>query len=71
MSKKQKEPTYNLFGEEYTQSKLDALSDEQKSMIQHRDDLLIKINRSEFNLIQLRFGLQAFEDALKASLKVE
>jgi|TARA_R110002020_G_scaffold166205_1_gene354083 hypothetical protein len=67
MSKKEKEPTYNLFGKEYTQSELDALDDEQKGMIQHRDDLLNKINRAEFNLIQLRFGLKAFDDGLVES----
>jgi len=67
MSKKEKEPTYNLFGKEYTQSELDALSDDQKGMIQHRDDLLNKINRAEFNLIQLRFGLKAFDDGLVES----
>mgnify|MGYP003648659606 FL=1 len=67
MSKKEKEPTYNLFGKEYTQSDMDALDDEQKGMIQHRDDLLNKINRAEFNLIQLRFGLKAFDDGLVES----
>jgi len=67
MSKKEKEPTYNLFGKEYTQSELDALNDDQKGMIQHRDDLLNKINRAEFNLIQLRFGLKAFDDGLVES----
>ena len=71
MSKTKKEPTYKLFGKEYTQAELDALSDEQKGMIQHRDDLMIKINRSEFNLIQLQFGLKAFEDGLKASFEEE
>ena len=64
MSKTKKEPTYELFGKEYTQAGLDKLSDEQKGMIQHRDDLLIKINRAEFNVVQLRFGLKAFEDGL-------
>ena len=71
MSKKEKEPTYKLFDKEYTQADLDALSDEQKAMIQHRDDLMIKINRSEFNLVQLQFGLKAFEDGLKASFEEE
>jgi hypothetical protein len=36
-------------------------------MIQHRDDLLNKISRAEFNLIQLRFGLKAFDDGLVES----
>ena len=64
MSKTKKEPTYKLFGKEYTQAELDNLSAEQQGMIQHRDDLLIKINRAEFNVVQLRFGLKAFEDGL-------
>ena len=51
MSKKEKEPTYKLFDKEYTQAELNELSMEQKMMIQHRDDLLNKINRAEFNLI--------------------
>jgi len=67
MSKTKKEPTYELFGKEYTQAELDKLGDEQKGMIQHRDDLLNKINRAEFNLIQLRFGLKAFDDGLVES----
>lgn len=71
MSKKEKEPTYKLFDKEYTQKELDDLSDEQKGMIQHRDDLINKIHRSEFNLIQLQFGLKAFEDGLKESFEKE
>ena len=68
MSKKEKEPTYKLFDREYTQEELDAMTDNQKVMIQHREDLMNKINRANFNLTQMRFGLQAFEDALKADL---
>ena len=67
MSKKEKEPTYKLFDKEYTQTELNELSDEQKIMIQHRDDLKNKISRAEFNLVQMRFGLKAFEDGLKES----
>ena len=69
MSKKEKEPTYKLFDKEYNQEELNALTDEQKTMIQHRDDLLNKIGRSEFNLVQMRFGLKAFEDGLKATFE--
>ena len=69
MSKKEKEPTYKLFDKEYTQDELNALNEEQKIMIQHRDDLMNKIGRAEFNLVQLRFGLRAFEDGLKASFE--
>ena len=67
MSKKEKEPTYQLFDKEYTQDELNAFSNEQKTMIQHRDDLINKIGRAEFNLVQMRFGLKAFEDGLKES----
>jgi len=67
MSKTEKEPTYKLFDKEYTQDELNAFSNEQKTMIQHRDDLLNKIGRAEFNLVQMRFGLKAFEDGLKES----
>tara|TARA_R110000823_G_scaffold108129_1_gene227273 strand:+ start:567 stop:806 length:240 start_codon:yes stop_codon:yes gene_type:complete len=68
MSKKEKEPTYKLFDKEYNQEELNALSDEQKTMIQHRDDLTNKINRAEFNLVQMRFGLKAFDDGLRETL---
>ena len=71
MSKKEKEPTYKLFEKEYTQDELNELSDEQKTMIQHRDDLMNKIGRSEFNLVQMRFGLKAFEDGLRESFNEE
>ena len=71
MSKKEKEPTYNLFDKEYNQEELNALTDKQKTMIQHRDDLLNKIGRAEFNLVQMRFGLKAFEDGLKETFEEE
>ena len=72
MAKKQKEvpkeAIVNLFGEDYKESEL---NDEQKVMINHVADLDRKINSSEFNLQQLRFGKQAFLDALKASVEKE
>ena len=71
MSKTKIEPTYKLFDKEYTQTELNELSDDQKIMIQHRDDLKNKIGRSEFNLVQMRFGLKAFEDGLRVSLNGE
>ena len=58
----------HLFGKDYKESEL---NDEQKVMINHIADLGRKINSSEFNLTQLRFGEQAFLDALKASIKKE
>jgi len=67
MAKKEKEkPILKLDGEDYN---IDSMSDEQKTMINHLADLDRKIQTSEFNLVQLRFGKQAFVDALKASLK--
>ena len=71
MSKTEKEPTYQLFDKEFTQDELNKLSNEQKTMIQHRDDLLNKIGRAEFNLVQMRFGLKAFEDGLKETFNDE
>jgi len=69
MAKKEKEmpkeQVINLFDKEYKESEL---SDEQKVMINHVTDLDRKIGSSEFNLQQLRFGKQAFLDALKVSV---
>ena len=70
MAKKEKEvpkeQEVTLFDKTYKESEL---SDEQKVMINHVADLDRKIGSSEFNLQQLRFGKQAFLDALKASIE--
>tara|TARA_R100001126_G_C4844470_1_gene158695 strand:+ start:195 stop:440 length:246 start_codon:yes stop_codon:yes gene_type:complete len=72
MAKKEKEmpkeQIITLFDKEYKESEL---SDEQKIMINHVADLDRKIQSSEFNLQQLRFGKQAFVDALQASVESE
>jgi len=72
MAKKQKEQpedkTIIIFEKEYKESEL---TDNQKTMINHISDLNKKISSSEFNLTQLRFGRQAFIDALKTSLNKE
>jgi hypothetical protein len=47
---------------------VESLTDEQKAMVNHILDLERKLQSMEFNLVQLRFGRQAFADALKASL---
>jgi len=65
---KPKEQEVTLFDKTYKESEL---SDEQKAMINHVADLDRKIGSSEFNLQQLRFGKQAFLDALKASVEKE
>ena len=72
MAKKEKEmpkeQIITLFDKEYKESEL---SDEQKVMINHVADLERKIQSSEFNLQQLRFGKQAFIDELQASVESE
>ena len=66
MAKTEKEkPVLKIDDKEYD---IESMNDEQKSMINHIADLDKKLNSSEFNLIQLRFGRQAFMDALKASV---
>jgi len=64
--KKPQEKIITLFEKDYKESEL---SDEQKLMINHVTDLERKEQSSEFNLQQLRFGKQAFLDALKASIE--
>jgi len=66
MAKTEKEkPVLKIDEKEYD---IESMNDEQKSMISHIADLDRKLQSSEFNLIQLRFGRQAFVDALKASI---
>ena len=69
MAKTEKEkPVLKIDDKEYD---IESMSDEQKAMINHVQDLDRKLQSSEFNLIQLRFGKQAFVDALKASINKE
>ena len=66
MAKTEKEkPVLKIGDKEYD---IESMSDEQKAMINHVQDLDRKLQSSEFNLVQLRFGKQAFVDALKASI---
>ena len=66
MAKTEKEkPILKIDDKEYD---IESMNDEQKSMINHIADLDRKLQSSEFNLIQLRFGKQAFVDALKVSI---
>ena len=66
MAKTEKEkPVLKIDEKEYD---IESMNDEQKSMINQIADLDRKLQSSEFNLIQLRFGRQAFVDALKASI---
>ena len=66
MAKKEKDkPVLKFDDAEYD---IESMSDEQKVMVNHIGDLDRKVSASEFNLIQLRFGRQAFIDAIRASL---
>ena len=69
MAKTEKQkPILKIDDKEYD---IESMNDEQKSMINHIADLDKKLNSSEFNLIQLRVGRQAFVDALKTSIDKE
>ena len=50
---------------------VESMSNEQKAMLNHIADLDNKLKSIEFNLVQLRFGRQAFVDALKVSIDSE
>ena len=47
------------------------MTDEQKALINHVNDLDRKIGTSQFNLEQLQFGKTAFVNALSESLESE
>tara|TARA_R100001594_G_scaffold3788_2_gene13948 strand:+ start:670 stop:903 length:234 start_codon:yes stop_codon:yes gene_type:complete len=67
MAEKEKQQSFiTVDGKDYSE---DDLNDEQKAIVNHLVDLNRKIGSSEFNLVQLRFGRQAFVDAFKASLQ--
>ena len=69
MSKKQKEKTpITINNEEFF---IEDMTDEQKAMINHIQDLTRKITTSQFNLEQLNFGKQAFVNALSHSLNTQ
>ena len=69
MSKKQKEKTVvTVNNEEFF---IEDMTDEQKAMINHIQDLDRKITTSQFNLEQLNFGKNAFVNALSNSLNTQ
>ena len=68
MAKKQKEkPMVTINDKEYV---YEDMTDEQKTIINHINDLDRKIGTSQFNLDQLMFGKSAFLNALSESLEV-
>jgi len=67
MSKTKKEKTVILVDD--VEHIYEDMTDEQKTLINHVNDLDRKINTSQFNLDQLMFGKSAFVNALSNSLK--
>ena len=63
-----KQPVLKIDDKEYN---VESMSNEQKAMLNHIADLDNKLKSIEFNLVQLRFGRQAFVDALKVSIDLE
>ena len=69
MSKKQKEKTpITINNEEFF---IEDMTDEQKAMINHIQDLTRKIESSQFNLEQMNFGKNAFVNSLSNSLNTQ
>ena len=69
MSKKQKEKTGIIINDK--EFFIEDMTDEQKAMINHIQDLTRKIQSSQFNLEQMNFGKQAFINDLSQSLNTQ
>ena len=69
MSKTKKEKTIITVNDE--EHIYEDMTDEQKSIINHINDLDRKIGSSQFNLEQLNFGKNAFVNALSQSLNTQ
>ena len=67
MSKKKKEKTVITVND--VEHIYEDMTDEQKTLINHVNDLDRKIGTSQFNLDQLMFGKSAFVNALSTSLE--
>ncbi len=70
MAKKQKEdkPVLNLDGKEYV---IEDMTDEEKQMINHINDMQNKINTNAFMREQLEVGKEAFISMLRVALNEE
>ena len=70
MAKKQKEekPVLNLDGKEYV---IEDMTDEEKQMINHINDMQNKINTNAFMREQLEVGKEALIVRLRESLNAE
>jgi len=69
MSKRKKDKTVITVNDE--EHIYEDMTDEQKALINHINDLDRKIGTSQFNLEQLNFGKNAFVNALSQSLESE
>ena len=69
MSKRKKDKTVITVNDE--EFIYEDMTDEQKGLINHINDLDRKIGTSQFNLEQLNFGKNAFVNALSQSLEGE
>jgi hypothetical protein len=69
MAKKEKEkPVLNLDDKEYV---IEDMTDEQKMMVNHINDLQNKQNTNQFMADQLSVGKEAFINMLRSSLEPE
>ena len=69
MGKDKKTPqTVTIDDKEY---KIEDMTDEQKAMLNHINDLGNKLNSMNFNRDQIQFGHDSFVKALKESLNSE
>ena len=70
MAKKEKEkkPVLNLDDKEYV---IEDMTDEQKAMVNHINDLQNKQNTNAFMADQLQVGKEAFINMLRSSLTAE
>ena len=69
MSKRKKDKTIITVNDE--EHIYEDMTDEQKALLNHINDLDRKIGTSQFNLEQLTFGKNAFVNALSQSLESE
>ena len=68
MAKKEKKPVLNLDDKEYV---IDEMTDEQKMMVNHINDIQNKQNSNQFMADQLSVGKEAFINMLRESLNDE
>jgi len=68
MAKKEKKPVLNLDDKEYI---IEDMTDEQKMMVNHINDIQNKQNSNQFIADQLAVGKEAFIKMLRESLSSE